>query len=102
MNKISRNDKVFQVPYQKRPELKRNLKVFQMYTTGSYSYNTLGRIFKISPQRVRQIYKTIERELIVKHTSGKFSSIPLAKFYGIEPTKLEQIVKKTKKEGELI
>ncbi len=96
MSTISRNKGTFQVPHQKRPELKRNLKVFQMYATGSYSYNTLGRIFKVSPQRIRQIYKSVERELILKYSTGKLPIIQLAKTYGIKPSKLKYIANKTK------
>ena len=44
----------------------RDSKILEMYATGSYSYTTLSRIFKITSQRVGQIVK--------KHQKGKNES----------------------------
>lgn len=38
-------------------EKERNQRIVSMYGTGWYSYNKLGRIFKVSPQRIAEIIK---------------------------------------------
>jgi len=48
------------------PQTDRDLKIIELYSTGSYSYTTLSRIFKITSQRVGQIIK--------KHKKGKNES----------------------------
>lgn len=44
-------------PRQERPNWDLIVKILKFYETGSYSYNTLSRVLKISPQRVGQIVK---------------------------------------------
>jgi len=39
------------------PETERNNKIYKMYLTGSYSYSSLGRMFKLKRQRIQQIVK---------------------------------------------
>jgi len=46
-----------EVPFQKREERERNERVISLYKTGSYSYTSLARIFKITKQRIYQIIK---------------------------------------------
>jgi len=50
------------IPFQEKPEKERNEKIIQLYQQGSYSYNSLSRIFKISPQRVGQIIKKYQKK----------------------------------------
>jgi Mor family transcriptional regulator len=49
-----------QVPYYETPETERNLKMLRDYKTGSYTYRSLARIYKISFQRVAKIIKEYE------------------------------------------
>lgn len=45
---------------QERPETNRNLKLFKFYSTGKYTKTALGRMFKLSRERVRKIIETYE------------------------------------------
>lgn len=38
-----------------RVESERNAKIAKLYSTGSYSYNSLARMFKLTPQRIAVI-----------------------------------------------
>ena len=49
------------VPTQEQPETERNQKVIQLYSSGKYTYRSLARVFKVTPQRIHQIIKR-ERE----------------------------------------
>ena len=45
------------IPFQEVPETERNQKIARYYATGSYTYRSLARIFKISHVRISQIVK---------------------------------------------
>lgn len=47
-------------------ESKRNKKIRDLYATGSYSYRSLARIYKISHQRVAEIVNTAALDNQVK------------------------------------
>ncbi len=47
---------------QSTPEEKRNAKIVSMYKTGSYKIASLGRIFKLTRQRIHQIVKKAEEQ----------------------------------------
>jgi hypothetical protein len=42
--------------WQSEPEEKRNKKIVELYRTGSYTYRSLGRMFKLSTSRMHEIF----------------------------------------------
>ena len=51
------------VPFEQQPETERNNKLVKLYNTGFYSFNSLARMFKITPQRIHQIIKKHRKEV---------------------------------------
>lgn len=49
------SDSIARINPGSKKEVERNAKLISQYSTGSYSYNALSRIFKITPQRVAQL-----------------------------------------------
>ncbi|MCH7730801.1 hypothetical protein IID21_04815 [Patescibacteria group bacterium] len=96
MGTIPQKESSYQGPPQKKPETIRNRKIFEKYSTGWYSYNTLSRVFKISPQRVGEVYRGVVEEIVKKYDSGKFSFKSLAKIYHVSPSKIEKLIKNAK------
>ena len=57
---IANKPKTNQVPYQERPEDKRNRKIMEHYNSGHYTVTSISRIFKISRTRVYEIIKRMK------------------------------------------
>jgi len=46
----------------RRPFTERNKRIREQYATGSYSFAKLGRMYKISKQRIAQIVNAVPQE----------------------------------------
>lgn len=51
-----------QIRWSTKPKPEFYAEVKKLYSSGGYSYNSLARLFKLSPQRIQQIVKDIRKK----------------------------------------
>jgi len=49
-----------------KPKIKRNLEIYFIYTEGGRSLYSIAKMYDLTPQRVHQIVKSVEKKLIKK------------------------------------